>query len=67
MAAMGQEAAGGTALLDRALAAPRSETPQHHVPALPACLLVSRCFTEIIKSAISAGSASPARLICNQR
>lgn len=67
VAAKGQEAVGGTALLNQALAAPpHPETPQPHVPTLPPCLLVSRCFTEIIKSAISAGSASPARLICNQ-
>lgn len=41
--------------------------PQRRPPAPPPRSLVSCCSAEIIKSAISAGSASPARRIRNQR
>lgn len=66
VAAVGLEAVGGTALLDQALAVPPARRPSPAYPPPPPRVLVSRCSAEIIKSAVLAGSASPARRIRNQ-
>lgn len=66
VAAVELEVEWSTALLDQALTTPPLRRPSLVYPSPPPCVLVSRCSTEVIKSAILAGSASPARRIRNQ-